>query len=77
MRAPTLLLTGERDAKFTDIARAMAAEIPLVWGHSFPGAGHAPHLESPEEWAREVTSFLSAPWIERPLVDSELGSNQG
>ena len=77
VRAPTLLLTGERDAKFTDIARAMAAEIPLVWGHVFPGAGHAPHLESPEEWAQEVSSFLSAPWIERPLVDSELGSNQG
>ena len=77
VRAPSLLLTGARDAKFTDIARAMAAEMPLVWGHIFPGAGHAPHLESPEEWAREVTSFLSAPWIERPLVDSELGSNQG
>ena len=77
VRAPTLLLTGERDEKFTGIARAMAAEMPLVWGHVFPGAGHAPHLESPEEWAREVTSFLSAPWIERPLVDSELGSNQG
>jgi 2-succinyl-6-hydroxy-2,4-cyclohexadiene-1-carboxylate synthase len=77
LRAPTLLLTGVRDEKFTGIARAMAAEIPLVWGHVFPGAGHAPHLESPEEWAREVTSFLSAPWIERPLVDSELGSNEG
>ena len=77
VRAPTLLLTGERDAKFTSIARAMAAELPLVWGHVFPGAGHAPHLESPEEWAQEVSSFLSAPWIERPLVDSELGSNQG
>ena len=77
VRAPTLLLTGSRDPKFTQIARAMAAEMPLVWGHVFPGAGHAPHLESPEEWAREVTSFLTAPWIERPLVDSELGSNQG
>ena len=77
VRSPTLLLTGARDAKFTYVARAMAAEIPLVWGHVFDGAGHAPHLESPEEYAREVTSFLSAPWIERPLVDSELGSNQG
>jgi 2-succinyl-6-hydroxy-2,4-cyclohexadiene-1-carboxylate synthase len=76
VRAPTLLLTGGRDEKFTGIARAMAAEMPLVWGHVFPGAGHAPHLESPEEWAQEVSSFLSAPWIERPLVDSELGSNQ-
>ena len=77
VRAPTLLLSGAGDAKFTGIARAMAAEIPLVWGHVFPGAGHAPHLESPVEWAREVTSFLSAPWIERPLVDGERGSNQG
>jgi hypothetical protein len=33
-------------------------------------------LESPEEYAREVASFLSAPWIERPLVDGELGSNK-
>lgn len=77
VRSPTLLLTGGRDAKFTGIARAMAAELPLVWGHVFPGAGHAPHLEVAGEWAREVTGFLSAPWIERPLVDSELGSNGG
>jgi 2-succinyl-6-hydroxy-2,4-cyclohexadiene-1-carboxylate synthase len=77
VRAPTLLLTGGRDTRFTATARAMAAELPLVWGHVFPGAGHAPHLEVPEEYAREVTGFLSAPWIERPLVDSELGSNDG
>jgi 2-succinyl-6-hydroxy-2,4-cyclohexadiene-1-carboxylate synthase len=77
VRSPTLLLTGGRDPKFTGIARAMAAELPLVWGHVFPGAGHAPHLEVPEGYAREVTGFLSAPWIERPLVDSELGSNRG
>jgi 2-succinyl-6-hydroxy-2,4-cyclohexadiene-1-carboxylate synthase len=75
LRTPTLLLTGARDIKFTATARAMAAELPLVWGHVFPGAGHAPHLEVPEAYARELQGFLSAPWIERPLVDSELGSN--
>jgi 2-succinyl-6-hydroxy-2,4-cyclohexadiene-1-carboxylate synthase len=75
LRTPTLLLTGARDSKFTATARAMAAELPLVWGHVFPGAGHAPHLEVPEAYARELQGFLSAPWIERPLVDSELGSN--
>jgi 2-succinyl-6-hydroxy-2,4-cyclohexadiene-1-carboxylate synthase len=75
LRSPTLLLTGARDSKFTATARAMAAELPLVWGHVFPGAGHAPHLEVPEAYARELQGFLSAPWIERPLVDGELGSN--
>jgi len=77
VRAPTLLLTGARDQKFTAIARSMAAEMPLVWGHVFPGAGHAPSQEVPEEYARELKGFLAAPWIERPLVDSELGSNGG
>lgn len=71
IRTPTLLLTGARDEKFTALARRMAGELPLVWGHVFPGVGHAPHLEAPEAWAREVTGFLSAPWIERPLVESE------
>jgi 2-succinyl-6-hydroxy-2,4-cyclohexadiene-1-carboxylate synthase len=77
VRAPTLLLTGERDDRFTAIARSMGAEMPLVWGHVFPGAGHAPSQEVPEEYARELKGFLAAPWIERPLVDSELGSNGG
>jgi len=71
VRSPTLLLTGARDAKFTALARRMAGELPLVWGHVVAGAGHAPHLEAPEEWTREVTAFLSAPWIDRPLVESE------
>jgi hypothetical protein len=31
----------------------------------------------PEEYARELKGFLATPWIERPLVDSELGSNGG
>jgi 2-succinyl-6-hydroxy-2,4-cyclohexadiene-1-carboxylate synthase len=74
VRTPTLLLTGARDVKFTALARRMAAELPVVCGHVFPAVGHAPHLEVPEAWVREVTGFLSAPWIERPLVESETGS---
>ena len=75
IRVPTLLLSGARDEKYTGLARRMAAELPLVWGHVFPGVGHAPHLEAPEAWAREVTGFLSAPWLERPVVESEGGSD--
>jgi 2-succinyl-6-hydroxy-2,4-cyclohexadiene-1-carboxylate synthase len=75
IRTPTLLLSGARDTKFTTLARRMAAELPVVWGHVFAGVGHAPHLEVPEAWAREVTGFLSAPWMERPLGESDTGSN--
>jgi 2-succinyl-6-hydroxy-2,4-cyclohexadiene-1-carboxylate synthase len=61
-RLPTLLLTGALDEKFTRIARRMAAELPVVWRRTFEDVSHAPHLEVPEEYAREVVSFLSTPW---------------
>jgi 2-succinyl-6-hydroxy-2,4-cyclohexadiene-1-carboxylate synthase len=66
LRVPTLLLTGAEDTKFTALARRMAAELPIVWGHAFEGVGHAPHLEAPEAWAREVIAFLETPWFETP-----------
>lgn len=64
LRAPTLLLTGEDDLKYTRLARRMAAEIPVVWRYSIPGCTHTPHLEAPEVWAREVIGFLSTPWYD-------------
>jgi 2-succinyl-6-hydroxy-2,4-cyclohexadiene-1-carboxylate synthase len=75
LRVPTLLLSGARDKKYTDLARRMAAELPLVWGHVFAGVGHAPHLEAPEAWADEVLGFLSAPWLERALLEGDTGSD--
>ncbi|MCP3099576.1 2-succinyl-6-hydroxy-2,4-cyclohexadiene-1-carboxylate synthase [Myxococcus sp. K15C18031901] len=68
-RLPTLLLTGTRDEKFTTIARRMAAELPVVWRYSFADAGHAPHLEAPEAYAREVLGFLQTPWYEAPQFE--------
>ncbi|MCY1046961.1 2-succinyl-6-hydroxy-2,4-cyclohexadiene-1-carboxylate synthase [Corallococcus sp. bb12-1] len=68
-RLPTLLLTGDQDAKFTNLARRMAAELPVVWRHAFAGSAHAPHLESPEEYVREVLSFLQTPWYEAPQFE--------
>ncbi len=49
-RLPTLLLTGALDVKFTQIARQMAAELPVVWRRTFEDCSHAPHLEHPEEY---------------------------
>lgn len=71
-RLPTLLLTGALDEKFTLIARKMATELPVVWRHTFPDSGHAPHLEVPEDYAREVLSFLHTPWYEAPEFEVHL-----
>ncbi|RKG54492.1 2-succinyl-6-hydroxy-2,4-cyclohexadiene-1-carboxylate synthase [Corallococcus sp. AB011P] len=68
-RLPTLLLTGEQDVKFTTLARRMAAELPVVWRHAFAGVTHAPHLEAPEAYVREVLSFLQTPWYEAPQFE--------
>jgi 2-succinyl-6-hydroxy-2,4-cyclohexadiene-1-carboxylate synthase len=69
-RLPTLLLTGALDEKFTQIARRMAAELPVVWRRTFEDCSHAPHLEVPEEYAKEVISFLRTPWYESPEFEN-------
>ncbi|WP_163988601.1 2-succinyl-6-hydroxy-2,4-cyclohexadiene-1-carboxylate synthase [Pyxidicoccus caerfyrddinensis] len=76
-RLPTLLLTGAKDAKFTQTARRMAAELPVVWRHAFADCGHAPHLEAPEAYAREVLGFLQTPWYEAPQFDSPAATVAG
>jgi 2-succinyl-6-hydroxy-2,4-cyclohexadiene-1-carboxylate synthase len=70
-RLPTLLLTGALDEKFTQIARRMAAELPVVWRRTFEDCTHAPHLEvPPEEYVREVLSFIQTPWYESPEFEN-------
>jgi 2-succinyl-6-hydroxy-2,4-cyclohexadiene-1-carboxylate synthase len=60
LRPPTLLLAGELDAKFTAIARQMAAAIgPTAAVAIVPGAGHAAHLERPAEVAARLAAFLA------------------
>jgi len=65
LRLPALLLSGQRDVKFTAIARAMARELPMAWCRSFESAWHAPHLEVPADFAEEVLAFLGAPSVPR------------
>lgn len=69
LRIPTLLLSGAADAKYTRLARRMAAELPLAWRVAFRGVGHAPHLEAPDAWANEVRAFLTAPWTHEPAAE--------
>ena len=48
---PVTLVAGERDTKYLTIAEEMAASIPRAELAVVPGAGHAAHLERPEEVA--------------------------
>jgi 2-succinyl-6-hydroxy-2,4-cyclohexadiene-1-carboxylate synthase len=54
LRAPVLLLAGERDRKFREIAARMAAALPDARVLAVPGAGHAAHLEAPEAVAEAI-----------------------
>jgi 2-succinyl-6-hydroxy-2,4-cyclohexadiene-1-carboxylate synthase len=55
---PVLLVAGERDAKFADLARRMAAAIgPHAAVELLPGAGHAAHLEQPDAFCARLHRF--------------------
>ncbi|WP_322513199.1 2-succinyl-6-hydroxy-2,4-cyclohexadiene-1-carboxylate synthase [Chloroflexus sp.] len=56
---PTLLITGALDEKFCAIAARMAALMPHAQHVIVPNAGHAAHLEQPEEVARLIGNFLA------------------
>jgi 2-succinyl-6-hydroxy-2,4-cyclohexadiene-1-carboxylate synthase len=60
IQAPTLLLAGEEDKKFTETARKMAAEIPEASLLVIPRAGHAIHLENAFAWLAAVRTFSPA-----------------
>jgi 2-succinyl-6-hydroxy-2,4-cyclohexadiene-1-carboxylate synthase len=55
---PVLVMAGERDAKFTAIAHAMAEHLPNATVRIMPGAGHAVPLEAPAAFAAELDAFL-------------------
>jgi 2-succinyl-6-hydroxy-2,4-cyclohexadiene-1-carboxylate synthase len=57
LRMPVLLIVGELDTKYVDIAERMAERIADVRVEVIPGAGHACHLEQPERVAHLLTSF--------------------
>lgn len=60
LRIPVLLMTGELDSKFVSLAFSMAelmgdnVDVSIV-----PGAGHAAHLERPDEFSTLVGRFLA------------------
>ena len=58
VRAPTLLMAGEHDAKFCAIAQAMAERMCNSSLVVIPGAGHTIHLERPNTFIRHTLTWL-------------------
>jgi 2-succinyl-6-hydroxy-2,4-cyclohexadiene-1-carboxylate synthase len=55
---PVLAVAGELDAKYADIAERMAQTLPQGRAALVPGAGHAAHMERPEEFSALLLDFL-------------------
>jgi 2-succinyl-6-hydroxy-2,4-cyclohexadiene-1-carboxylate synthase len=61
IRMPALLVTGERDEKFSAIAQRMVPAMePHAWHVAVSDAGHTVHLEQPELTAGFVLSWLGS-----------------
>ena len=58
LKIPVLCIAGEDDSKYCSIAREMCSLLPNARVSIIPKAGHAPHLEQPEEFNRVVLAFL-------------------
>jgi pimeloyl-ACP methyl ester carboxylesterase len=59
VRIPTLFLWGTSDRILSDsYGRAYCAAIPGARFESIDRAGHFPHLEQPDEFARRVSAFI-------------------
>jgi 2-succinyl-6-hydroxy-2,4-cyclohexadiene-1-carboxylate synthase len=55
---PVLLVTGDLDTKYVELAAAMAARIPIPLHLVVPGAGHNVHLEQPAWFVRSLLTHL-------------------
>lgn len=56
---PSLIICGEHDGVTgLAISRTLARELRHARLVQIPAAGHAPHIEQPDLFAREVTTFL-------------------
>jgi 2-succinyl-6-hydroxy-2,4-cyclohexadiene-1-carboxylate synthase len=54
-----MLVTGELDVKFCEIAEQMESMLPRVSHMSIIDCGHAIHVEEPEKFGTIVSEFLS------------------
>ena len=58
IKVETLLVCGENDTKFSQIAEAMNARLPHSCLVKIPGCGHTPQLENPAAFKAELNGKL-------------------
>lgn len=58
IQAPVLLIAGSRDRKYASLAGQMGIKIPDATLSVVPEAGHAVHLERPQQFTAAVRDFL-------------------
>ncbi|MPZ23623.1 MAG: 2-succinyl-6-hydroxy-2,4-cyclohexadiene-1-carboxylate synthase [Dehalococcoidia bacterium] len=58
LSVPTLMIVGESDVKYREIASSMAALMPAARLEMVAGAGHTVHFEQPQAFTRLVLDFL-------------------
>lgn len=56
---PALLITGEKDTKYTKIAQRMQAVLPHAFHFSVSNASHMPHLEQSDPVKMAIHTFLA------------------
>jgi 2-succinyl-6-hydroxy-2,4-cyclohexadiene-1-carboxylate synthase len=56
---PLLVIAGELDRRYTELAGLIAARAPDAKLRIIANAGHAVHLEQPEEFGAAVSEFLA------------------
>ncbi len=58
LQVPTLLIVGEYDSKFQEIAQEMSTKADKIRVKTVRGAGHNVHFEKPSEYAEVLKGFL-------------------
>jgi 2-succinyl-6-hydroxy-2,4-cyclohexadiene-1-carboxylate synthase len=59
IRVPALLIAGALDPKYVELGRLLEKSIARSRLEIVRNAGHAVHLEQPDEFASAITTFLS------------------
>jgi 2-succinyl-6-hydroxy-2,4-cyclohexadiene-1-carboxylate synthase len=60
IRSPLLLIVGEHDTKYRAIASDIANHCPAATTATVKDAGHAAHLDNPDEYIKLASQFLKS-----------------